>query len=224
MLGHFLKWWAQAYQIKHSRHLGSILYHWHRHLYAYKYMDCWLYSKTCLKWPFKKKDQLSLNAGQKYCRMLQGEHSAIFLTFIKVPFVIKIYVLLFFEWLLKTGFTVLTTYMYFLFCGVCRLAVRWLFFLLKWDYFTTKKDGSTEPTALESDGPYFEIMGQWPGPTLNLKAWSGFESPEKNWRSPLQAVSVMIGWLSELFQLHFFLLWPKWNICVVPVAVQQNLG
>ena len=26
--------------------------------------------------------------------------------------------------------------------------------------FTTKKVGSTGPTALESDGPYFEIMGQ----------------------------------------------------------------
>ena len=35
-------------------------------------------------------DQLSLNAGQKYCRMLQGEHSAIVLTFIKLPFLIKI--------------------------------------------------------------------------------------------------------------------------------------
>ena len=45
--------------------------------------------------------------------------------------------------------------MYFPFCGVCRLAVR-----LKLDFFTTKKDGSTGPTALESDGPYFEIMGQ----------------------------------------------------------------
>ena len=31
-------------------------------------------------------------------------------------------------------------------------------------------DGSTGPTALESDGPYFEIMGQLPGPTINLKA------------------------------------------------------
>ena len=29
-------------------------------------------------------DQLSLNAGQKYCRMLQGEHSAILWTFIKI--------------------------------------------------------------------------------------------------------------------------------------------
>ena len=43
----------------------------------------------------KKEDQLSLNAGQKYCRMLQGEHSAILLTFIKLPFVINIFVLSF---------------------------------------------------------------------------------------------------------------------------------
>ena len=40
-------------------------------------------------------DQLSLNAGQKYCRMLQGEHSAILLTCIKLPFVIKTFVLAF---------------------------------------------------------------------------------------------------------------------------------
>ena len=44
------------------------------------------------------RDQLSLNAGQKYCRMLQGEHSAILSTFIKLPFVIKIFVLPIFEW------------------------------------------------------------------------------------------------------------------------------
>ena len=36
-----------------------------------------------------------LDAGQKYCRMLQGEHSAILLTFIKLPFVIKILFCLF---------------------------------------------------------------------------------------------------------------------------------
>ena len=58
-----------------------------------------MYSKTCLKRPLKKKtiigfqDPLSLNAGQKYCRMLQGEHSAILLTRIKLPFVIQIFVL-----------------------------------------------------------------------------------------------------------------------------------
>ena len=57
------------------------------------------YSRTCVKWPFSKRpkigfqDQLSLNAGQKYCRMLQGEHCAILLPFIKLPFAIKIFVL-----------------------------------------------------------------------------------------------------------------------------------
>ena len=50
--------------------------------------------------------QLSLNAGQKYGRMLQREHSAILSTFIKLSFVIKIFVLSIFEWPLKTGFTV----------------------------------------------------------------------------------------------------------------------
>ena len=39
--------------------------------------------------------------------MLQWEHSAILSTFIKLLFVIKILVLSIFEWLLKTGFTVL---------------------------------------------------------------------------------------------------------------------
>ena len=52
-------------------------------------------------------DQLSLNAGQKYCIMLQREHSAILSSFIKLPFVIKTFVLSSFEWPLKTGFTVL---------------------------------------------------------------------------------------------------------------------
>ena len=51
-------------------------------------------------------DQLLLNAGHKYCRMLQSEHSAILLTFIKLLFDIKTFVLSIFEWPLKTGFTV----------------------------------------------------------------------------------------------------------------------
>ena len=72
-----------------------------------------VYSKTCLKRPLKRKtkngfqDRLSLNAGQKYCRMLQGEHSAILSTFIKLPLVVKTFVLPIFEWPLKTGFAVL---------------------------------------------------------------------------------------------------------------------
>ena len=71
-----------------------------------------MYSKSCVKRPLSKRpqigfqDQLSLNAGQKYCRMLQGEHSAILKTFIKLPFVINIFVLSIFEWQFYTGFTV----------------------------------------------------------------------------------------------------------------------
>ena len=38
-------------------------------------------------------DWLLLNAGQKYYRMLQGEHSAILSTFIRQPFSIKTFVL-----------------------------------------------------------------------------------------------------------------------------------
>ena len=48
-------------------------------------------------------DRLSLNAAQKYCRIILS-------TFIKLPFVIKIVVLSIFEWPLKTGFTVYTKY------------------------------------------------------------------------------------------------------------------
>ena len=59
---------------------------------------CQICSKTFVKRSLSKRPkigfqhQLSLNAGQKYCRMLQVEHSAILLTFIKLPFVIKIFV------------------------------------------------------------------------------------------------------------------------------------
>ena len=159
MVGHFLKWWAQAYQTNHSWHFGSKLYlHTDTDTCMHMYIDCWWYSKTFLKWPLKKEDQLSLNAGQKYCRMPALSYHMLLISLFFV----------FYEWLLKTCFTVLTTSMYFLLCGVRRLAVRWIF-LLKWDFFTTKKDGST---ALGSDGPYFEIMGQWPGSTINLKACS----------------------------------------------------
>ena len=67
--------------------------------------DCCIfvaYSKTSVKRTLSKRlkigfqDQLSLNADQKYCRMLQGEHSAILLNFIKLPFVITIFCFLYF--------------------------------------------------------------------------------------------------------------------------------
>ena len=81
------------------------------------------YSKNCVKRPLSKspkigfQGQLSLNEGQKYCRMLHWsilqyfdlplEHSAILLTFIKLPYVIKIFVLSILEWPFHTSLTVL---------------------------------------------------------------------------------------------------------------------
>ena len=47
-----------------------------------------------------------------YCRMLQGEHSAILSTFIKQPFVIKIFVLSIFEWPFYAGFFFISNKMY----------------------------------------------------------------------------------------------------------------
>ena len=61
------------------------------------------YSKTCLRRTLSKRpkfgfqDKSSLYAGQKYCRMFQGEHSAILSNLIKLPFVIKVFVLTIFE-------------------------------------------------------------------------------------------------------------------------------
>ena len=87
--------------------LNFILYQYLEHALSKR-----KYSKTCVKWPLLKRpkicfqDQVSLNAGQKYCRMLPLEHSAILLTFIKLPFVIKTFVLSIYEWPFYTGFTV----------------------------------------------------------------------------------------------------------------------
>ena len=75
--------WVVYFTYTLTQTLVCIYVHWY---FSIKY------SKTCLKWPLKKEDHLLLNAGQKYCRMLQGEHSAILSTFIKLPFVIKIFV------------------------------------------------------------------------------------------------------------------------------------
>ena len=61
-------------------------------------------SKTCGKRLLSKRqkigfqDQLSLNAGQKYCRVLQEEHSAILSTFIKLLLFIEIFVLSIFDY------------------------------------------------------------------------------------------------------------------------------
>ena len=68
------------------------------------------YSKTCVKRSLSKRqkisfqDQLLLNAGQKYCRMLQGEHSAILSTSLSYHLSLRRFVLSIFEWPFYTGF------------------------------------------------------------------------------------------------------------------------
>ena len=70
------------------------------------------YSKTCVKWPLSKGQKLGFKTNyhlmqvKSICRMLQGEHSAILSTFIRLAFVIKIFILPIFEWPFYTGFTV----------------------------------------------------------------------------------------------------------------------
>ena len=48
-------------------------------------------------------DRLSLNAGQKYLQNAPREHSAILLTFIKLPFVFRTFVLSIFSGCLKVS-------------------------------------------------------------------------------------------------------------------------
>ena len=55
--------------------------------------------------------------------MLQVEHSAILSTFIKLPFVIQIFVLPIFEWSLKTGFTVHYLLLVSIFLTACRTSL-----------------------------------------------------------------------------------------------------
>ena len=69
-----------------------------------------LYSKTLSSHPTEDQEDQKLVFKTDYCLMqvksTPREHSAILSTFIKLPFVFKIFVLSIFEWRLKTGFTV----------------------------------------------------------------------------------------------------------------------
>ena len=60
--------------------------------------------KTCVNLPLPKRPEIGIQ-GLKVLQNAPIEHSAILSTFIKLPFVIKIFVLSIYEWL-YTGFTV----------------------------------------------------------------------------------------------------------------------
>ena len=63
-----------------------------------------IYSKTCVNG--HSQTPFFAYAGQKCCKILQGEYSAILLTLIKLLFVVMIFVLTIYEWPFYTGFTV----------------------------------------------------------------------------------------------------------------------
>ena len=67
------------------------------------------YGKTCFQRLLKKRPKIGFHdliMAKCRSKLLQNEHSAIILTCIKLPIVIKIFVFSIFEWPLKTGFTV----------------------------------------------------------------------------------------------------------------------
>ena len=63
----------------------------------------WAHMPLCKTATLKKEQKLVFKTNY---RLMQGEHSAMCLTFIKLQFVIKIFVLSTFEWPFYTGFTV----------------------------------------------------------------------------------------------------------------------
>ena len=132
---HFSKKWRVIFWNDGPKHIELNTSIFYLHTDTDTCVHICILSKTYLKRPLKKEDQLYLNADQKHCRMLQREHSSILLTFIKLPFVIKIFVLSFLSGCIWQVLLYWQPTLYFLFCGLPRLAVRWIF-LLKWDLFT----------------------------------------------------------------------------------------
>ena len=82
---------------------------------------------------------------------------------------------------------------------------------IKVRFFTTKKDGSTGPTAWDSDGPYSEIMGHWPGPTINLKSCNKSRMVHCTYHGVIyaQIQKVLSEQWSQLWQ-HFFFFFLRW--------------
>ena len=76
---------------------------------CYKGLTCisFCYNKTCPKRPLKKngfQDRLSLNEGQEYCGMLQESILQYFRPSLSYHL---IFIFVYFEWPLKTGFTLI---------------------------------------------------------------------------------------------------------------------
>ena len=75
--------------------------------------DAWCeYRKTCVKRPLLNRPKMVFNTVYRLMQVKniaecsKGKHSAILSSFIKLPVVIKIFVLSFFEWPFYTGFSI----------------------------------------------------------------------------------------------------------------------
>ena len=124
--GHIWVWSRENLTLLHANnkganqpgHLGSLISTFDIHCQSSMVSFVYLHKTATLKrQKIGFQDQQPLNAGQalqnaprgagqKYCRMLQREHSAILLTFLMLPFVIKIFVWSIFERPFYTGFTI----------------------------------------------------------------------------------------------------------------------
>ena len=166
MVGHLLKWWAQAYQTNHGWHLSSTLY---LHTDTDTCMRICILTADYTVNPIlsdhsKKKTNYCLMQVKSIAECSKGSILQYFQPSWSYYLLIKIFVLSILSSCLRH------VLLYWLpTCTFCFVEFVWIS-LLKGDFFTTKKDGYTWPFALGSDEPYFEIMGQWPGPTINLKA------------------------------------------------------
>ena len=89
--------------------------------------------------------------------MLQGEHSVILSTFIKLPFVIKIFVLSTLEWPFYTGFTEHTF-----------PSMQWIDTWRPWSYLAYRPSisivslGPLGPTKIWNSRPIFLVLPWWP--------------------------------------------------------------
>ena len=91
-----------------------------------------------------------LNAGQKYCRMLEWEHSAMLSTFNKLPFAIK--KLSIFEWPFFTGFTG---------CSLHHIYSKLVSGHLKFGHFQDSRQKTKWSTLLEIEHVHATVFKLW---------------------------------------------------------------
>ena len=141
MVGHFLKWWAQAY--KHSWHLSSMLY-------LHTDRDTWMHIciliahytvKPVLSGHLKKKTNYRLMLVRSIAECSKGSILQYFWPSLSYLLLLRSLFCLFLSGCLRQVLLYWQPT-----CTFCRFAVRWT------DFFTTKKDGSVH---------WAHCLGKW---------------------------------------------------------------